>query len=105
MARLAQIACAGAVIFVASAVPARADPVNILSGSVFMEGPGGDFGPANLVGTGGFSLTARAGFFAPIGLFDQCFNPECPTGTRVNFNLDLSGASGALGGVMTIGGE
>ncbi len=70
-----------------------------------MEGPGGDFGPANLVGTGGFSLTARAGFFAPIGLFDQCFNPECPTGTRVNFNLDLSGASGALGGVMTIGGD
>ncbi|HEX5476174.1 MAG TPA: PEP-CTERM sorting domain-containing protein [Vicinamibacterales bacterium] len=105
MARLLYIACA-ATLFVATAtVPVRADPVNILSGSVFMESPSGDFGPAHLVGTDGFSLTARAGFYTGLGLFAQCSVPECQPGTRVEFNLDLSGGSGALAGVMTIGGD
>jgi hypothetical protein len=88
-----------------AAVPVRADPIQIVSGSVFIETPGTIPGHADLVGTGGFSLTARAGFPTQTGLFAQCAVPECAPGTRVNFDLDLSGASGFLGGVMTIGGD
>jgi hypothetical protein len=105
MTRLPQIACTAALIVFAGTIPARADPINILSGSVTMENPAGDLRPANLVGTGGFTFTGRAGFFTGIGLFAQCGVPECPPGTRVEFNLDLSGSSGALSGVMTIQGD
>jgi PEP-CTERM motif-containing protein len=105
MARLAQIACAASLIVFAVTVPARADPINIVSGSLFMERPGGEYGPVNLVGTRGFTFTGEAGFYTGLGLFYQCGVPECPPGARVEFNLDLSGSSGAIGGVMTIQGD
>jgi PEP-CTERM motif len=105
MARFAQIICAMTLIVFAVTSPVRADPINILSGSVVIQTPGGDFGSADLLGTRGFSLTARAGLPTGVGLFEQCSVPECQPATRVNFNLDLSGASGFLGGVMTIEGD
>lgn len=105
MTRLAHVGCAATVIVATTAVGARADPINISAGSLFMDSPAGQLGYVNLVGTGGFSLVGRAASYTRIGLFNQCGVPECPPGTRVNFNLDLSGASGFLGGAMTIGGD
>ena len=105
MARLAQIACAVTAIMAATAVAAGADPINILSGTVFIESPGGNNGFANLVGTRGFSLTASASLPTARGLFEQCMFPECVAGTRIDFNLGLSGASESLDGVMTIEGD
>jgi hypothetical protein len=70
-----------------------------------MESPAGQLGYVNLVGTGGFSLVGRAASDTRIRSFDQCGVPECSPGTRVNFDLDLAGAFGFLGGVMTIGGD
>jgi hypothetical protein len=40
-----------------------------------------------------------------VGPFAQCAVPECQPGTTVNVTLDLSGASGFLGGTMTIGAD
>jgi PEP-CTERM motif len=107
MARLAQIACAATVILTASAVPLCADPINIAitSGSIFVGPPGTHDGPATIQGTRGFTFTGTAGFFTGEGLFSQCMFPECPPGTRVNFNLDMSGDSGFLTGQMTIDGN
>lgn len=105
MARLAQVCCAATVFVATTTVMAGADPINILSGSVFVESPAGDLGYANLVGTHGFTLNARTGMLTRVGLFDQCGVPECPPGASVGFNLDLSGASGFLAGVMTIEGD
>ena len=95
----------GSVIVATTAVAVRADPINIYSGPVFIESPTGYLGYADLVGTQGFTLTARAGMQTRIGLFDQCAVPECPPGTPVGFNLDLSGASESLAGEMTIDGD
>jgi hypothetical protein len=104
MMRLAQIACAATVIVAAAAVPASADPINILSGSVIVAVR--RHSPANLIGTGGFSLMGTAGLpYAATGLFSQCLVPECPPGTRVDFDLTLTGASGFIGGIMTIEGD
>lgn len=105
MTRLAHVGCVATVIVATTAVAARADPINIYAGSLFMESPAGQLGYVNLMGSGGFSLVGRAASYTRIGLFDQCGVPECPPGTRVNFNLDLAGASGFLGGTMTIGGD
>jgi hypothetical protein len=105
MTRFSQIICAATVILAAAATPALADPINIISGSLVMEWPGGNTGPVNLVGTRGFTMTGGAGFFTGIGLFDQCGLPECPPGASVEFNLGLSGSSGAIFGVMTVDGN
>jgi hypothetical protein len=105
MARFAQISCAATLIVAAFARPAVADPINILSGSVVVNGVGDRRGDANLVGTRGFTLTGRTGMATVIGAFAQCFVPECQPGTRINFDLNLSGASGFLIGDMTIEGE
>jgi hypothetical protein len=108
MARLAQIACAATVIVATAAAPARADPINITSGSVFIARSGPtELGQVSIVGTQGFSLTSRV---APSGgtqgLFEQCLVPECPPGTRIEFDIGLSGSSGFLpGAVMTIDGD
>lgn len=60
----------------------------------------------NLTGTRGFSLV---GTVAPsagrTGLFEQCIFPECTPGTRIDFGLHLTGASGFLAGTMTIEGD
>ncbi len=103
MARLAQLACAATVIVAAAAIPARADPINIVSGSVLIPAAP-TFGDVNIVGTRGFSLTGRA-TSGPQGLFAQCFVPECTPGTRIDFNLGLSGGSGFFTGEMTIEGD
>ncbi len=106
MARFAQISCAATLIVSAFASTAFADPINILSGSVVVQITGDRRGPADLVGTHGFTLTARTGLPTIAGgLFAQCIVPECQPGTRVDFDLDLSGASGFLTGSMTIGGD
>jgi hypothetical protein len=107
MARLAQIACAATVILTASAIPLRADPINILSGSVFIP-TAPNIGDLSIVGTQGFSVTGRVaggGLAGTQGLFAQCTMPECTPGTRIEFDVGLSGASGSLGGAMTIAGD
>ena len=106
MARIAQISCAATLVVSAFASTALADPINILSGSVIMQMANDRRGPVDLVGTHGFTLTGQTGM--PViagGLFGQCIVPECQPGTRVAFALDLTGASGFLGGTMTIGGD
>jgi len=103
MARLAQIVCTATVILAAAATPALADPINILSGSVFI--PPTDIGPATLVGTPSFTFAGGSRLPNFVGLFGQCSVPECPPGTTININLDLSGAAGSLGGTMTVGGN
>ena len=105
MARCAQVACAAFVFLVAASIPARADPINIVSGSLVMNSPGGAVGPVDLTGTGGFRLTGGAGFYTGLGLFGQCEVPECSPGTRIQYNLDLSGSAGSLGGSWSIGGQ
>lgn len=110
MARLGQISCAATVIVATAAVPVslRADPINITSGSVVIASPGpSEVGQVSIVGTRGFSLTSRV---APRGgtqgPFEQCLVPECPPGTRIDFDIELSGSSGFLpGAVMTIEGD
>jgi len=106
MPRFAQISAAASLIVLASASTALADPINILSGSVFAQVAGDKTGPANLVGSHGFTLTARTTIFRiPNGLLGQCIVPVCQPGTTIEFNVDLSGASGFLEGSMTIGGD
>jgi hypothetical protein len=108
MARLAQIACAASVIMATAAIPLRADPINITGGSVFIARPEVvDLGDLSIAGTQGFTLTSRV---APsgglIGPFAQCIVPECPPGTRILFDMGLSGSAGSLPrAVMTIGGD
>ena len=106
MARLARIGCAATVIVALTAVPSLADPISILDGSILIPGDSLTNGPVSLTGTRGFSLV---GTVAPnagqTGLFGQCFVPECTPGTRIDFGLDLTGASGFLSGTMTIEGD
>jgi PEP-CTERM motif len=105
MARLAQITCTATLILVAATISVRADPIHIVSGSVFIPTVEHN-GAATLVGTPSFTFAGQAGlpnsFF---GMFGQCAVPECPPGTIININLDLSGQSGSLGGTMTVGGN
>lgn len=105
MTRFSQISCATTLFMAALAGPALADPINILSGSVFVENTGDRSGDANLAGTRGFTFTGATAMPTTVGLFAQCFVPECPPGTRINFDLVLGGASGFLGGEMTIEGD
>ena len=105
MARLAQIVCTATVILFTAVSTTHADPISIVSGSVFIPTPS-NIGPANLVGTPAFSFSGRTGLPGNVvGLFAQCAVPECQPGSIVNVNLDLSGASGFLGGAMAIGGD
>jgi hypothetical protein len=107
MTRFAQVACAATVIVAAAAVSARADPINILTGSVVIRDGSSDLGAASLAGTQGFSLTSRVAPSGGLqGPFAQCSVPECFPGTRIAFDIGLSGSSGFLpGAVMTIGGD
>jgi hypothetical protein len=108
MARLAQIACAATVIVASATSPASADPITIISGSVFIPAAGPSRGDVNIVGTRGFSLIGGvAPGAAPngggSGLFAQCFDPECPPGTRIDFDIGFTGGD-TFSGEMTIEG-
>src|SRR5690606_9144776 len=88
------------------ALPVRADPINITSGFIFVAAPQVvDLGDANLVGTQGFRFTSNVSPSGGLtGPFAQCLVPECPPGTRIAFDMPLSGSSGFLpNAVMTIG--
>lgn len=108
MSRLAQVACAATVIVATAALPVRADPIHITRGSVFIASAEvADLGSVDIAGTQGFRLTSAA---APggglLGPFGQCSVPECPAGTRIAFDIGLSGSSGLLPrATMTIGGD
>lgn len=105
MARLARIWCAATVIVALTPVPARADPISILHGSILITS-GGLNGPVTLTGSRGFSLVGTVAPSAGLtGLFGQCIVPECTPGSRIDFGLDLTGASGFLSGTMTIEGD
>jgi len=102
MARLAQLSAAASLIVMAFASTALADPINILSGSVFAQL--NRLGPANLVGTHGFTLTGRTNMFTlPGGLLSHCNDPVCQPGTRVEYAFGLSGQGGFLEGSWTVG--
>lgn len=108
MSRLAQVACAATVMVAAAALPVRADPIHITRGSVFIASAEvADLGSVDLLGTQGFRLTsAVAPGGGQLGPFGQCGVPECPAGTRIAFDIGLSGSSGLLpGATMTIGGD
>jgi hypothetical protein len=105
MSRLARIGCAATVIVALTPVPSLADPISIVNGLILITS-GGVNGPVSLTGSKGFSL---AGTVAPsagqTGLFGQCNVPECTPGSRIDFGLTLTGASGFLSGTMTIEGD
>jgi hypothetical protein len=108
MTRFAQIACA-ATVMVATAAPAvRADPINITGGFVFIaRAELTDLGELNIVGTQDFSLTSRVSpSGGSQGPFERCNVPECSPGTRIAFDIGLSGSAGVLPfAVMTIGND
>jgi hypothetical protein len=106
MARLSRIGCAATVIVALTAVPSLADPISILHGSILITGGGLPNGPVSLTGSRGFSLDGTVAPSAGLtGLFGQCAVPECTPGSRIDFGLDLTGASGFLSGTMTIEGN
>ena len=106
MARLARIGCAATVIVALTAVPSLADPISILHGSILITGGSLPNGPVSLTGSRGFSLVGTVAPSAGLtGLFGQCVVPECTPGSRIDFGLDLAGASGFLSGTMTIEGD
>jgi hypothetical protein len=108
MSRIAQVACAAGVMMTTVALPLRADPILITSGSVFIARPElVELGDANLAGTRGFRLTSAVAPSGGLqGPFAQCLVPECSPGTRIAFDIGLSGSSGFLPrAVMTIGGD
>jgi hypothetical protein len=105
MARLAPIGCAATLIVALTPVPSLADPVSIVNGSILITS-GGISGPVTITGSRGFSLVGTVAPSAGLtGLFGQCIVPECTPGTRIDFGLDLTGASGFLNGTMTIEGD
>jgi hypothetical protein len=91
-----------------AALPAGADPIHITRGSVFIARPEVvELGNLDIAGTQGFHLTSAV---APsgglLGPFAQCSVPECPAGTRIAFDIELSGSSGLLPrAAMTIGSD
>jgi hypothetical protein len=98
----------GDVIVASATSPASADPITIISGSVFIPAAGPSRGDVNIVGTRGFSLIGGvAPGAAPngggSGLFAQCFDPECPPGTRIDFDMGFTGGD-TFSGEMTIEG-
>ena len=108
MSRVAQVACTATVIVATAGLPVQADPIHITSGSVFIASPAvAELGSVDIVGTQGFHLTSAVAPNGGLqGPFGQCSVPECPAGTRIAFDIALSGSSGLLPfGVMTIGGD
>ena len=106
MARIAPIACAAFVVVALTPVRALADPISILDGSILIRSGGLPNGPVNLTGSQGFSLVGTVAPSAGLaGLFGQCNVPECTPGTRIDYGLTLTGASGLLSGTMTIEGD
>jgi hypothetical protein len=105
MARLARIVCTTIVVVALIPVSSLADPISILHGSIWIRG-GEPNGAVNLIGSRGFSLVGTVAPSAGLtGLFGQCIVPECTPGTRIDFGLHLTGASGLLTGTMTIEGD
>ena len=108
MSRIAQVACAATVMMSTAAIPVRADPIHITGGSVFIaRAELADLGDLDIAGTQGFHLTSAVspsgGFQGP---FERCGVPECSPGTRIAFDIGLSGSAGFLPrAVMTIGGD
>jgi hypothetical protein len=91
-----------------AALPVHADPIRITRGSVFIARPEVvELGDLDIVGTQGFHLTSAVAPSGGLqGPFDQCGVPECSPGTRIAFDIGLSGSSGLLPrAVMTIGGD
>jgi hypothetical protein len=90
------------------ALPVRADPIHITGGFVYITRPEVvDLGELNLAGTQGFRLASAVAPSGGLqGPFAQCLVPECSPGTRIAFDIGLSGSSGFLPrAVMTIGGD
>lgn len=108
MSRIAQVTCAATVMLSTAAVPVRADPILITSGSVFIARPEVvELGDLDIVGTQGFHLTSAVSPSGGLqGPFERCSVPECSPGTRIAFDIGLSGSSGFLPrAVMSIGGD
>src|SRR4051812_3369911 len=98
MSRFAQVGCAATVLMATAALPVRADPIHITRGSVFMARPEViALGDLEMVGTSGFHLTSAVAPSGGLqGPFEQCAVPECAPGTRIAFDIGLSGSSGLL---------
>src|SRR3954469_16392000 len=108
MSRIAQVACAATVIMSTAAIPVLADPIHITGGSVFIATPEVvDLGNLDIVGTQSFHLTSAVSpSGGSQGPFERCGVPECSPGTRIAFDIGLSGSAGQLPrAVMTIGGD